>query len=136
MTNAEARIVHLEQELRRDELAIAALQAAIAALQQAVRTGQTSPYGGGGSTGPQPVYWATNAGAVLAATGSTLAGLTPTTFTSNIYCNVSGTLTIQASSQTVYWWYLDALPINSIVAVEPSNSGASWDAIANGCTAL
>jgi len=51
MTNAEARIVHLEQELRRDELAIAALQAAVAALQQAVRTGQTSPYGGGGGGG-------------------------------------------------------------------------------------
>lgn len=51
MTNAEGRIIHLEQELRKIALALSALQDAVAALQQAVRTQQQSPYNAGGGGG-------------------------------------------------------------------------------------
>jgi hypothetical protein len=129
-----ARMEQLEARFERLRIQFLQAQADIARALQQIRDLQTG--GGGGSSVQTPLYWATNSGSVSAASGTTLPGLTPTTFTSSIYTNVSGTLTLQATSQTVYWWYLDSLPANSIVPVEPSNSGTTWDAIANGCTAL
>jgi hypothetical protein len=131
-TNLEGRLIHLEQLLTAQADALLRLQQQVAALQQAVRVTQSSPYGAGG--GGNGTYWATNPSAVSAATGSTIAGLTPSTFTSNIYYDAGGTMTLQQSSATVYWWYLDGLPANSLVPV--TQSGANWDALANGCTAL
>jgi hypothetical protein len=133
MTNLEARVCHLEQVETTNKDTIARLQAQIAALQQAVRVSQQGAYGGGGG-GSNGTYWATNSSAVSAATGSTLAGLTPSSFTSNIYYDAGGTMTLQTSGATVYWWYLDGCPANSIIPV--TQAGANWDAIANGCTAL
>jgi len=96
--------------------------------------GQGSGQQGGG--GNNALYYATNSAELSGATGTTLAGLTPQTFTSTIYTNVAGSLISQATSQTCYWWYLDTLPINSIVPVEPNAAGTGWDAIGGGCTAL
>ena len=66
MTNAEGRIIHLEQELRKIALALSALQDAVAALQQAVRTQQQSPFPGAGGGGG--LYEMT--GVVIAAGGN------------------------------------------------------------------
>jgi hypothetical protein len=65
MTNAEQRIVHLEQLIKNLLDTIARMQAAIAALQQGQRTGQASPYSGGGGGGIFIM-----AGAVIAAGGT------------------------------------------------------------------
>lgn len=51
MTNAEGRIIHLEQQLRKLEALISTMRSEIAALQQAVRTGQQSPFPGAGGAG-------------------------------------------------------------------------------------
>jgi hypothetical protein len=103
MTNAEARIVHLEQELRRDELAIAALQTAVAALQQAVRTAQTSPYGGGSGGGG---IYSIPAVIIAAQTGSTPGSVTGQTVSalvggSLVTVNASGTVYNQMAAATV-----------------------------------
>ncbi len=93
--------------------------------------------GGGGSGGGGTIYWASNASAIGPATiagGVLPADITPVTFTSNIYYDLGGTMTLQATSATVLWWYLDTAPANSLIAVAPA--GANWDAIAAGCTAL
>lgn len=49
MTNAEQRIIHLEQLVKTQANALASLQAQVAALQQALRTIQAGGYGGGGA---------------------------------------------------------------------------------------
>ena len=52
MTNTEARIVHLEQQLRQLGVTLTTIQAQIAALQQAVRTAQSSSiYASSGGSG-------------------------------------------------------------------------------------
>ncbi len=94
--------------------------------------GQT---GGGGSGGGGTIYWARMPSAVAAATGS-WPTLTPSTFTSDIYVDLAGTLTRVAFSQTVRWFYKDAGISGSLVPVEPVDSGTNWDAIANSCTAV
>ena len=90
MTNAEARIIHLEQQLRQNGLVISALKDAIAALQQAVRTGQQSPSpmtGGGGG-----LYEMT--GVVIAA-GGNLTGQT-------VKQRVGATVVTVSANATVY----------------------------------
>ncbi len=131
--NTAPRNQSIELSFERLLLLIQDMQAAIGRLQQ------PSASSGGGqqsSPGVSPLYFATNSSSVSAATGTTLAGLTPNTFTSTVYTNVGGSLVSQATSQTCYWWYLDTLPANSIVPVEPNAAGTGWDAIGGGCTAL
>src|SRR5271157_1681211 len=94
---------------------------------------------GGGvnpGSGNGAVFWASNrSGAVSAATGS-WPTLPPSTFTSDIYVDLAGTLTLVASSQTVRWFYKDSAAANSLIPVEPTDNGTAWDAIANSCTAV
>ncbi len=123
----EYRFEQMRLALQQALQAIAKLQSDLANLQQG---------GGGNSGGQNSIYWATNSSAVGPATGSTLAGLTPATFTSNIYVDNGGTMTLVATSATVRWFYLDTAAANSIIPVEPAADQMAWDAIGNGCTAL
>ncbi len=125
------RLLDLEKRFERQRLEILRLKRQLAALA-ATPANAVSGYGsGGGGT----VYWARMPSAVAAATGS-WPTLTPSTFTSNIYADVSGTLVLQAASQIVRWFYNDVGASGSLVPVEPVDSGANWDAVANSCTAV
>ncbi len=129
------RLEQLEARFERALLDIQDLRRKLTqALQQIRETGaRYTPTGGNTSNS---LYWATNASSVGPATGTTLTGLTPAEFTSNICCDVGGVMTTQATSQTVRWWYLDTAAANSLIPVEPTADGTAWDAIGNGCTAL
>jgi hypothetical protein len=122
MTNAEARIVHLEQELRRDELAIAALQAAVAALQQAVRTGQTSPYGGGGGGG---IYEITTANAGVIAAGGSATGVTMS--------QRVGSSVVTVSTTAVVYNDMEAPTVASKTIICGQNSDGSFLVITQSC---
>src|SRR5271165_1465671 len=61
--------------------------------------------------------------------------LIPSTFTSDIYVDLAGTLTLVASSQMVRWFYKDSAASGSLIPVEPTDNGTAWDAIGNSCTA-
>ncbi len=65
-----------------------------------------------------------------------MADAVPSTFTSDIYVDVAGTLTLVASSQTVRWFYKDSAASGSLIPVEPTDNGTAWDAIGNSCTAV
>jgi hypothetical protein len=123
MTNAEARIVHLEQELRRDELAIAALQAAVAALQQAVRTAQTSPYGGGSGGGGTFEIVAANAGVIAAGGNST--GVTMSQRVGSTVVTVSTTATVYND--------MEAPTVASKTIICGQNSDGSFLVITQSC---
>lgn len=131
--NSANAVRRLEERYERLLLLIGDLQAAIGRLQQ---PNYNASGGSQSSSTVTPLYFATNSASISAATGSTLPGLTPQTFTSSVYTNVGGAMTLQATSQTCYWWYLDTAPANSIIAVEPNASGTGWDCIATGCTVL
>ncbi len=128
------RLQDLEARYERLLLTVQQLSRQIANLANQIQQTQGQS-GGGQSGGAGTVYWARMPSAVAAATGS-WPTLTPSTFTSNIYADVSGTLVLQATSQTVRWFYKDAGASGSLVPVEPVDSGANWDAIANSCTAV
>jgi len=120
MTNAEARIVHLEQLLRKDELAIAALQAAVAALQQAVRTGQPSPYGGGGGG----VY---SIPAVVISAGGNVTGKTVSTL-------VGGALTTVNANATVYnQMHSATVSTSGLTIMVGANADGTYSAISQSC---
>jgi hypothetical protein len=123
MTNAEARIVHLEQELRRDELAIAALQSAVAALQQAVRTAQTSPYGGGSGAGG--IFEITTANAGVIAAGGSATGVTMSQ-------RVGSTVVIVSTTATVYN-DMEAATVASKTIICGQNSDGSYLVITQSC---
>ena len=133
MNHDSTALRELEQRYERLLLSIGDIQAAIGRLQQVAINPPASQPGGGGNGS---VYWAQAPSAIAAATGS-WPTLTPTSFTSDIYCEVGGTLTLQAASQTVYWFYKDIAAISSLIPVEPSaGGGGAWDAIGNSCTAV
>ena|SRR5271166_3806949 len=134
MNYSSLRLDQIEARFERLLQDVQALQGQMVRALQEIRDVQTG--GGGGSGTTTPLYFATNSGSVGPATGSTLTGITPAGFTSDVYTNVGGALVLQATSATVNWWYLDTLPANSIVPVLPTANAATWDAIAAGCTPL
>ena len=89
MTNAEGRIIHLEQQLRQIGLVLATMQDQIAAAQQATRTGQQNPYPGSGGGG---MYEMT--GVVIAA-GGNVTGQT-------VKQRVGATVVTTSANATVY----------------------------------
>jgi hypothetical protein len=125
------RLAALEARFERLLLAIADLQAAIGRVQQpevnAAGSGQNS---GGVYT---PLFWAHAPSTVAAATGS-WPTLTPSTFTSDVYSDTAGALVLQATSQTVRWFYKDSAASGSLIPVMPTDNGTAWDAIGNSCT--
>ncbi len=125
------RLLDFEARFERFRLIVQAIQRQLAAL---AATPANAISGGSTSSGGQ-LYWARMPSAISAASGS-WPTLTPSTFTSDIYVDVAGTLTLVASSQTVRWFYKDAGISGSLVPVEPVDSGTNWDAIANSCTAV
>ncbi len=131
--NSANAVRRLEERFERLLLIIGDMQAAIGRLQQPALNPAGSQQTSSGIT---PLYFATNSASLGPATGTTLAGITPATFTSSVYTNVGGVMTLQAASQTCYWWYLDTALANSIIAVEPNAAGTGWDCIATGCTVL
>ncbi len=133
MNHDNTALRELEQRYERLLLSIGDIQAAIGRLQQVANDLAGSQQKGGGGGG---LYWAQAPSSIAAATGS-WPTLTPTSFTSDIYCEVGGTLTLQAAAQTVYWFYKDIAAISSLIPVEPSaGGGGAWDAIGNSCTAV
>jgi hypothetical protein len=126
----EARFERLAFQVQALYGQVQALATQIAGVQQQTGGGQQ---GGGSGT----IYWAHTPSSVAAATGS-WPTLTPSTFTSDIYVDQAGTLTLAASSQTVRWFYKDVAAAGSLVPVEPVNVGGAlaWNAIGNSCTAV
>jgi len=123
MTNAEARIVHLEQLLRKDELAIATLQAAVAALQQAVRTGQASPYSGS-SGGGSGVY---SIPAVVISAGGNVTGQTVSTL-------IGGSLTTVNANATVYnQMAVATVATSGKTIMVGANADGTYSAISQSC---
>jgi len=134
MNYQAGQLNQLEARFERLIADVQALEARMARAEQQIRDTQTGGGGGQGSIGGT-VFWARMPSSVSAASGS-WPTLTPSTFTSDIYADVGGTLTLQATSQTVRWFYKDAGSSGSLVPVEPADSGTNWDAIANSCTAV
>ena len=129
------RLRELEARFERLLFDFQGFKAQVASLINQVQTQQSGgggPQNGGGGGG---LFWAHAPSTIAAATGS-WATISPTTFTSDIYADVGGTLALQASSQTVNWFYKDSAAINSLIPVEPINGGSAWTAIGNSCTAV
>jgi hypothetical protein len=123
MTNAEFRIIQLEQLMRRLKLAMDALEAQVAALGQAQRTGQAAPYsgtGGGGSLFEIPA-----ANAVVIAAGGNATGVTV------IQRTGSGTVTISTTA-TVYN-DMQAATVTGKTIICSQNSDGSYTAVSQSC---
>ena len=120
MTNSESRIVHLEQQLRQDELAIATLKSQVAALQQAVRTAQpTSPYGPAGGGG---LYEMT--GVVISA-GSSATNQT-------VKQRIGATVITVSTTATVYN-DMGAATIATKLIILSQNPGGSFTVVTQSC---
>lgn len=111
MTNAEQRIIHLEQLVKTQANALASLQAQMAALQQTVRTGQQAGYGGG--SGGAAIY---SIPAVVIAAGGNVTGQTVSVLQ-------GGSLSTVTTSGTVY---------NQMAAATVSTAGKTIMCGANG----
>jgi hypothetical protein len=121
MTNAEARIVHLEQELRQLMLTNATMQAQIAALQQAVRTTTPgSPYGQTGGSGGIFIM----AGVVIAA-GASITGATVD--------YVIGGTGIVASTNATVWNMMQSATVSGKTIVLGLNPDNSFTVITQSC---
>lgn len=128
------RLEQLEARFERLRLDLQDAQRKLTQALQQIRDGQTRyvPTGGGSANA---IFWAQAPSAIAAATGS-WPTLTPSTFTSDIYVDLAGTLTLVAGSQTVRWFYKDTAASGSLIPVEPTDNGTAWNAIANSCTAV
>lgn len=128
------RLEQLEARFERLRLDLQDAQRKLTQALQQIRDGQSRyvPTGGGSANA---ILWAQAPSAIAAATGS-WPTLTPSTFTSDIYVDLAGTLTLVATSQTVRWFYKDSAASGSLIPVEPTDNGTAWDAIANSCTAV
>jgi len=93
------RLEQLEARFERLRLDLQDCQRKLTTALQQIRDGQAKYVAPGGGSA-NSIFWAHAPSAIAAATGS-WPTLTPSTFTSDIYCDVGGTLTLQASSQTV-----------------------------------
>ena len=123
----EYRYEQMRLALQQQAQIVSGLQSALANQQQG---GYANPSGGNGA-----IFWAHAPSAIAASSGS-WPTLIPSTFTSDIYVDLAGTLTLVASSQTVRWFYKDSAASGSLIPVEPTDNGTAWDAIANSCTAV
>ena len=128
------RLEQLEARFERLRLDLQDCQRKLTTALQQIRDGQAKYVAPGGGSA-NSIFWAHAPSAIAAATGS-WPTLAPSTFTSDIYCDVGGTFTLQASSQTVRWFYKDSAAIDSLIPVEPTDGGTAWDAIGNSCTAV
>ena len=128
------RLEQLEARFERLRLDLQDAQRKLTQALQQIRDGQARyvPTGGGGANA---IFWARAPSAIAASSGS-WPTLIPSTFTSDIYVDLAGTLTLVASSQTVRWFYKDSAANGSLIPVEPTDNGTAWDAIANSCTAV
>ena len=120
MTNAEARIVHLEQEFRQLSVTLGQMQAQIAANQQAVRTSQPgNPYG---QTGGGGIF--IMAGVVIGAGGSV---------TGATVDYVIGGSAIVASTNATVWNMMQAATVSGKTIVLGLNPDGSFTAISQSC---
>ena len=128
------RLEQLEARFERLRLDLQDTQRKLTQALQQIRDGQARyvPTGGGGANA---IFWA-HAPSTIAASSGSWPMLIPSTFTSDIYVDLAGTLTLVASSQTVRWFYKDSATSGSLIPVEPTDNGTAWDAIANSCTAV
>jgi hypothetical protein len=128
------RLEQLEARFERLRLDLQDTQRKLTQALQQIRDGQARyvPTAGGGANA---IFWAHAPSAIAASSGS-WPTLIPSTFTSDIYVDLAGTLTLVASSQTVRWFYKDSAANGSLIPVEPTDNGTAWDAIANSCTAV
>ncbi len=128
------RLEQLEARFERLRLDLQDTQRKLTQALQQIRDGQAMyvPTGGGSANA---IFWAHAPSAIAASSGS-WPTLIPSTFTSDIYVDLAGTLTLVASSQTVRWFYKDSAANGSLIPVEPTDNGTAWDAIANSCTAV
>ncbi len=134
MNGSLNRLDQLEARFERLRLDLQDVQRKLTQALQQLRDDQAKyvPTGGGNANA---IFWAHAPSAVAAATGS-WPTLSPSTFTSDIYIDQGGALTLAASSQTVRWFYKDSAASGSLIPVAPTDNGANWDAIGNSCTAV
>lgn len=134
MTGTLNRLEQLEARFERLRLDLQDTRRKLTQALQQIRDSQAKylPTGGGGANA---VFWA-HATSAIAASSGFWPTLTPSTFTSDIYVDLAGTLTLVATSQTVRWFYKDNAATGSLIPVEPTDNGTAWDAIANSCTAV
>ncbi len=130
--NSAIAVRRLEERVERLLLLLQDMQQSIGRLQQPAMFAVPS---GGGPSGGGTLCWAHAPSTIAAATGS-WPTLTPSTFTSDVYQDVAGTLTLVASSQTVRWFYKDSAASGSLIPVMAVDSGSHWDAIGNSCTVV
>jgi hypothetical protein len=120
MTNAESRIVHLEQELRQLFVTLATMQAQIAALQQAVRTATpSSPYGQDGGGGIFIM-----AGAVIGA-GASITGAT-------VDFVIGGTGIVASNNATV-WNMMQSATVSGKTIILGANPDGSFTVVTQSC---
>ncbi len=125
------RLIDLEARFERQRLELRDVKRQLAALAAAPPVVPS----GGGPSGGGTLCWAHAPSTIAAATGS-WPTLTPSTFTSDVYQDVAGTLTLVGSSQTVRWFYKDPAASGSLIPVMSVDSASHWDAIGNSCTVV
>ena len=132
MTNLEGRLIRLELLLKHDEQRLSSLESRAATLEQQGRQPLAQMWQGGGG-GIQVAFWTVSpSGGVAVSTGN-WPTITPQTWTSDVYKDVGGTLTLEATGATIRWFYRDTDPGNRLVAVQPNGDG-TYDALADSCT--
>jgi len=134
MTNLEGRLIKLELLVKDQAQTIRALNTRANAMEQQGRQPLAMMWQGAGGGGDVRAYWCRTPGAVAAATG-TWPTLTATPFTADVYKDVAGTMTLEATGATVRWWYKDTAVVNKLVPCLPNGDG-TYDALADSCTAV
>ncbi len=134
MTNLEGRIIRLELLLQSAQDALRKLDGRAGSLEQQARQPLAQMWQGGGG-GTQVAYWTKSPTGGIAASTGNWPTIAPETFAEDVYKDVGGTLTLEATAATIRWFYRDADPGDRLVPVQPNGDG-SYDALADSCTAV
>jgi hypothetical protein len=129
----ESRILEIERRLEMLRRQMDAMDQKLTSLGQLLNQAYRQSWSGSGS-GTGTSYWIKSPG-FSAATGS-FPSLTESTGTADVYSDVSGTMTLYQSSQTIRWWYKDAGTANRLVMVLPTADNTAWDAVVESCTGV
>ena len=133
MTNLEGRIIRLEVLLKAQAETIRALAVRLDTLEQDARQPMAMMWQGGGSGGGGIAYWTKSPTGGVAVSSGNWPTITPQTWTENVYKDVGGTLTLEATSATIRWFFRDTNPGDRLVPVIPNGDG-TYDARGDSCT--
>jgi hypothetical protein len=134
MTNLEGRIIRLELLLKASQDYARKLEGRVSSLEQQARQPLAQMWQGGGG-GEQIAFWTKSpTGGIVASTGDWPA-IAPETFVEDVYKDVGGTLTLEATGATIRWFFRDPDPGDRLIPVIPNGDG-TYDARASSCTAV